>query len=192
MNEKRIGDLLVEAGVISRDELERVLKSKPMVGGHRVLSELYAMGIANERQLAEVLARRSGTPVAVLTESVVDLDVVKLVPIDVMKKHMALPIAADERSVTVVTPDVDAPGLFVPLGFATGRRVVPLLGIHSVLEHFIEESLKALVVGDKLLVGPKATSQKPHVAVAKWAPALGVAEANQLAKEIAEALTWEE
>lgn len=192
MDEKRIGDLLVEAGVISRDDLERVLKSKPLLGGQRVLSELYAMGIANERQLAEVLARRNGTPVAVLTESVVDLEVVKLVPVDMMKKHTALPIAADERSVTVVTPDVDAPGLFVPLGFATGRRVVPLLGIQSVLEHFIEESLKALVLGEKVLVGPKAPSRTPQVAVAKWAPALGVEEANKLAKEIAEALTWEE
>ena len=62
MDDRRIGDLLVEAGVISRDELERVLRSKPHVGERRVLSELYALGLANERQLAEVLARRLGAP----------------------------------------------------------------------------------------------------------------------------------
>lgn len=192
MDERRIGDLLVEAGVITRDELESALRSKPHIGERRVLSELYAMGRANERQLADVLARRLGSPVAVLTESVIDLEVVKLVPAAMLRKHMALPIACDERSVTVVTADLEAPGLLVPLGFATGRRVVPLLGIHAVLAQFIEAALQALAAGELVLVGPKASGRTPLAAVARYAPAVDVAEANALAKQIVDALSWED
>jgi CheY-like chemotaxis protein len=187
-NEKRIGDLLVESGVITRDALEDVLQRKPQVGERRLLSELYALGLAPERALAEALARRVGAPVAVLTESVLDLDIVRLIPPDVMRQQVALPVAADERTVTVVTPDPDAPGITVPLGFLTGRRVVLLLGIHAVLESFIERAIAARETREKLLSGPRATVAAPHLEVARDAPPLSLEEANAIARSIVEAL----
>lgn len=189
-DEKRIGDHLVDAGIITRDALEEVLRRRPAAGGERrLLSEIYSLGLASERQLAELLARRVGAPVAVLTESVIDLSVVGVVPTELMKKHLALPVAADERSVTVVTPDPDAPGIAVPLGFATGRRVVLLLGIHAVLEQKIDEALAALARGDKRLAGEHARSKELHVEVARWASSVSLEEANAIARALLETLT---
>lgn len=187
-NDKRIGDLLVEEGVVSRDALESLLERKPLVADRRLLSEIYAAQMAPERRLAEILARRAGAPVAVLTESTIDLDVLRMVPLAVVQKNLALPVAADDTTVTVVTPDAEAPDVTVPLGFATGRRVVLILGIHSVLEEHLAAALAAMQRGEKLYVGAASTSSAPRLEVARYAPSVSLEEANAIARAIVEAL----
>ncbi len=184
-----MGDLLVAAGIISREELERAFERAKVVGERRILSELFAMGLAHERALAETLAQQLGAPVAVLSECVVDLELVRLVSPELLKKHKALPIASDESSVTFVSSDLDGPALAMPLAFATGRRPVQIIGIKSILDSSVNAALKAAAEGKAQLVGKRATARHPFVAVARYAPAVSVAEANALAKQIIDVLT---
>lgn len=189
MDERRIGDLLVEAGVISRDELERVLARKPEVGGSRVLSELYALGLANERQLATALAQRAGAPVAVLSESTLDLDALVLVPEQQVRTHLALPVAFDARTITIATPNPDAPGLIEPISFVTGRRVVPVLGLHDVLEQVIERAYGALEQGAEVLRGERSAHWTPRLELAAYVPAPALEEASGIARDLLDELS---
>jgi CheY-like chemotaxis protein len=189
MEDRRIGDLLVDAGVITRDALEEALAKKPVLGERRVLSELFELGLANERPLAEVLAKRVGAPVAVLSECVVDLAVVRFLPADVVRRHKALPIAADQNTLTVVAADPDAPGVRQELAFASGRRVVPLIGIQSILERAIDDVLAFAESNEnKMWRGKSATSEGPHTAIARHVPAIALAEADEIARQIIDAL----
>lgn len=184
MDERRIGDLLVAAGVVSRDELERVLAKKPELGGSRVLSELYALGLANERQLAHALAQRAGAPVAVLTESTLDLDALVLVPEHQVRANLALPVAVDARTITVATPNPDAPGLIEPIAYVTGRRVVAVLGIHDVLLQVIERAYAALDQGAEVLRGDKSSHWHPRLEMVTHLPQPALEEANELARAL--------
>ncbi|MBI1948187.1 MAG: response regulator [Deltaproteobacteria bacterium] len=184
MDERRIGDLLVEAGVISRDELERVLARKPDLGGSRVLSELYALGLANERQLACALAQRAGAPVVVLTESTIDLNALVLVPEHQVRANLAVPVAVDARTITVATPNPDAPGLSEPIAYVTGRRVVPVLGIHDVLVQVIERAYAALEQGAEVLRGDKSSHWIPRLEMAAHLPRPKLDEAGELARAL--------
>ncbi|OGQ18619.1 MAG: hypothetical protein A2138_14610, partial [Deltaproteobacteria bacterium RBG_16_71_12] len=184
MDERRIGDLLVEAGVVSRDQLERVLAKKPELGHTRVLSELYALGLANERQLALALAQRAGAPVAVLSESTLDLNALVLVPEHQVRAHLALPVAVDARTITVATPNPDAPGLIEPIAYVTGRRVVPVLGIHDVLVQVIERAYAALEQGAEVLRGDKSSHWTPRLEMAAYLPQPKLDEAGELARAL--------
>lgn len=184
MDERRIGDLLVDAGVISRDELERVLGKKPELGGSRVLSELLALGLANERQLAVVLAQRVGAPVAVLSESTLDLNALVLVPEHQVRAHLALPVAVDQRTITVATPNPDAPGLIEPLSFVTGRRVVTVLGLHDVLVQVIERAYAALEQGAEVLRGDRSSHWTPRLEMAAYVPKPTLDEASGIARDL--------
>lgn len=189
MDERRIGDLLVDAGVVSREELERVLAQKPQLGGTRVLSELFALGLANERQLALALAQRAGAPVAVLTESTLDLNALVLVPENQVRSHLALPVAVDERTITVATPNPDAPGLVDPIAYITGRRVLLVLGIHDVLVQIIERAYAALEEGAEVLRGDKSAHWTPRLEMAAFIPKPALDEANAIARELLGALS---
>lgn len=189
MDERRIGDLLVDAGVISRDELERVLARKPEEGGSRVLSELYALGLANERQLANVLAQRAGAPVAVLSESTLDLNALVLVPEPQVRAHLALPVAFDEHSITVATPNPDAPGLIEPIAYITGRRVRPVLGLHDVLVQVIDRAYAALEQGAEVLRGDRSSHWDARLELAAHTPPVALEEANAIAQELLGALS---
>ncbi|HEY4221367.1 MAG TPA: response regulator [Myxococcota bacterium] len=192
MDERRIGDLLVDAGLITRDKLEEVLARAGTGAQKRVLSLLYSMGLAKERALAELLAQRVGAPVAVLSESVIDLSIVKRLAPEIIRRHRILPVSETDDVVTVVAADPEAPSLPLPLGTATGKRVVPLIGIEDILEKTIDSVLAAVAAGERVWVGPSATGRKPEVAVARYAPPMAVAEANAIAKEIIAALSPQE
>lgn len=183
---KRIGDLLVDAGVIGRVDLERVIARRPGLQGHRLLSELYLLGLVPERPLAEALARHLGVPVVVLTETAIDLAAVRLVPEAFIRDRLALPVAADARTLTLATPDPDTPNLTEPIAFATGKRVIPVLALSGVLGQLIDGALEASARGRHVLPGGPQAAASPHVVMATHTPSR--AEADALARSIIDAI----
>ncbi len=186
MSNERIGDLLVAAGVLTREKLEETWAMYPP-SSRRLLSRIYELGLAHERVLAELLAKRTGVPVVVLSESTFDLRTLAQLPADVMRKFDALPVAADERSLTVTLPDPDAPDVVSSLSLLSGKRVIALVGLHAVVGEVIRRALDAVAEGATVLKGKSSTHEEPYVALAQ-PPSIGsVDRATALADLLAEA-----
>ncbi|HBS60046.1 MAG TPA: type II secretion system protein GspE, partial [Firmicutes bacterium] len=91
MMRKRLGDLLIEGGMITREQLARALKVQAKMGKRlgRVLVEL---GFVSEQGLVEALEFQLGISHVDLSITAIEPDVAALIPEAVAKRHQIIPI----------------------------------------------------------------------------------------------------
>ncbi|MFP5333699.1 MAG: ATPase, T2SS/T4P/T4SS family [Actinomycetes bacterium] len=104
---KRLGDVLVEAGVLTLDELHAVLaQQREMTGPRRRLGELLVeLGYADERMVSMALAAHLGLPTIDLSKRAPAPDVVRLIPQHVAERSRCLVIDRTEQGLTVAVSD---------------------------------------------------------------------------------------
>jgi DNA-binding response OmpR family regulator len=146
------GALLADAGLIATADVDAAVAAA-RANDTRLLSQCLTSGLAAERDLCRVLARRQGHPVAVISRSVLDLAALGLVPRVVAEQHDILPVAVDDDTLTVAAADVEGRDVFEHVAFASGRRVVPLLALQAPLKQAIRAAYAALGETKKLLPG---------------------------------------
>ncbi|MFN3564514.1 MAG: GspE/PulE family protein [Burkholderiaceae bacterium] len=94
---RRLGEQLVERGLISRDQLRIALTEQKQRG--RPLGEvLVALGFLQEETLREVLAENLGVEAASLFQLVPDAQALALVPKEIARRHRVFPIGFDAES----------------------------------------------------------------------------------------------
>ncbi len=101
----RIGDKLISLGLISLDQLDVALQeqkqTKVMLGA--ILTEF---GFITESALAEVLAEASGADRFDSKTTMVDPNVIKMIPKDVATRHKVVPVGLQYSQVQVVMTDI--------------------------------------------------------------------------------------
>ncbi len=128
-SKKRIGELLIEAGVIDESMLQSALGHQRRWGG-RIGQALLDMKLITEAALVDALARKSGFEVARLAElEPYAFEQAKgLVPRDFAQRNNVFPLAADTSTITVAMGDPTNLALTDELRFRTGRRVRVCIG----------------------------------------------------------------
>ena len=99
-----IGELLRDAGVISKEQLDTALEQQRISGG-RLASVLLGLGAADERTLAAMLSRQQGLPFVVLSQSAISLAVLRALSLENAHRLEALPMAEDAGSLIVAMSD---------------------------------------------------------------------------------------
>jgi|GEM_PF-587973 len=160
----RVGELLVEAGIITEHQLQEALIGQTE-NGRRLASELLAMGVANERAVCEALAESAGHPALVLSESTIDLSPLELIPEVVARKHPFLPVAIDDETVTIAVADLQGGHILDQVAYATARRVTPLLMPQELLKDGLERAYAARRERDGVLAGLKSKAHSPYLEV---------------------------
>jgi hypothetical protein len=120
---RRVGELLLEAGVVGERELEAALEYGRR-WGVRIGRALVELRLATERQIVQALALQTGLDPAPLDRLARRplAEALRLVPRDFAVENNVLPIAADSATLTVAVSDPDL-ALADELRFRTGRRV---------------------------------------------------------------------
>ncbi|OXY82667.1 GspE/PulE family protein [Oceanimonas doudoroffii] len=101
---KRLGELLIDHGVITPAQLDTVLQKQHQQGG-RMGTLLVQMGILSERELLGFVAEQLGIPLLDLNKANIDLQAVKLLSEVYARRYRALVIDANDTEVTVVLAD---------------------------------------------------------------------------------------
>ena len=127
METMRLGDMLVQAGKITPGQLDEALKGQAIFGG-RFGTNLVEMGYLDEHDLAEFLSRKTGIPHAD-PERMLDIspEIIKLIPIDYVKKYRVVPIELNKRKLTLAMVDPTDFHAIDELSFATGYVIVPVI-----------------------------------------------------------------
>lgn len=135
----RMGDRMVEMGLITEDQLNVALQEKKI--SNKMLGEiLVELGFINEGQLTAFLAKSSGFELFDPKNTIVDGDVLAMIDKDLAMKQNILPISMtdDEFFVAMADPyDVvamDTLRRFIPKGV----QVKPLVATASVLNEAID------------------------------------------------------
>jgi type IV pilus assembly protein PilB len=106
---RRLGDILVESGLLTQDQLEQALREQrvPTADGKRrrlgqVVSEL---GFANERQVAEALAKLLGLKMIDLSKVIPAPDIVQILPESVARRHRVIVLEKTDNRVVVAAAE---------------------------------------------------------------------------------------
>jgi general secretion pathway protein E len=129
----RLGELLIDRGVIDRRSLARAERVAIDTGG-RLDRTLTQLGIVSERDLAQAMAELFDAPLAGPTNYPSEpLFIDRLRP-KFLRKAQALPIAADDTSCTIAVADPFNDFTPRAIEAALGRRVSIVVGVPIELE----------------------------------------------------------
>ncbi|MFB5282218.1 GspE/PulE family protein [Peribacillus sp. Hz7] len=122
---KRLGDLLVEAGIITEEQLEETLREKK--NGQRIGDALLERGLISEQQLIEVLEFQLGIPHISLYRYPVDVSLLNLVSKEFAFRNTLLPIKKEDSQLIVAMND---PMNYIALDdmrLSTGFQISPVI-----------------------------------------------------------------
>ena len=105
----RLGDLLVQLGVISEEDLLKALQKQKEYREKGIdvkLGELLIeLGLASEKDILEALSTQLGFPFVDLYEENIDYDLMASFPLGILKQKNIIPYKQDEDYIYVATAD---------------------------------------------------------------------------------------
>ncbi len=145
----RIGDLLVERQLVTSEQIRDALE-KQQESGSRLGEILVGMGSLSERELVMVLADQLGIPLSDLRSENPDPAALALIPEEVARAHLALPVGlTDGRlSVAVGEPSEELRRLLTE---ASGHPVLLMIAPVSQVRRAIDSHYQALGAVDELV-----------------------------------------
>ena len=104
---KRIGDILIEKGILTQDQLNIALTEQKKSTNKPLGKIIVSLGFATEAVVRDALGEALGQEAVDLTKVVVDSEILKLVDKDVARRYHVLPLSLDlkQRVLTIAMSD---------------------------------------------------------------------------------------
>ncbi|MCC6489450.1 MAG: hypothetical protein IT364_18275 [Candidatus Hydrogenedentes bacterium] len=135
---RRMGDILVDAGVISREQLEEALRQQQDQPQRRLGAILVEMGLAEGDIIAQVLACQLKLPFTRLEQQIPEEAAVRLVSGRLASHHRCIPVRVDEDTVVVAMANPMDLIAIEDMELSTGRRVDPVVASDADIAKAIE------------------------------------------------------
>jgi type IV pilus assembly protein PilB len=166
MIRKRIGDALIDAGLISKDQLSQAL-SKQKELGMRLGKVLVELKMCTDEQVAQALAGQLGIPLIKLDQIQIPPEIIKLIPETIIRTHTLLPVAKKGKYLTVAMADPLDAFIVDEIRYQTNLEVEEAIASESSLtttirnlygSEDISQTLKTLKAEDGITSGLPAGS----------------------------------
>jgi type IV pilus assembly protein PilB len=139
--EKRLGELLLEQGLLTPEQLETALAAQRRQ--RRPLGQiLLGQGLVDEKALAGVLSVHFDVPQVDFSRTRLEKEALALIPESYAREHTILPIRLDKDELEVATVDPGDLALFAELKVLTRKRIRPVLGVRSQIDQAIAQAYK--------------------------------------------------
>jgi type IV pilus assembly protein PilB len=126
----KIGECLVQAGLVTEEDLRTALAEQKGTG-ERLGVVLVRMNLATEKQIAKALGLQLGFPYVNLGETPPDPSAVILIPKEVSLKRVCIAVGLEKNLLTVAMSDPLLFSLVQDLEFQTGYRIKQLVATRS-------------------------------------------------------------
>ncbi len=135
---KRLGEMLIEEGLLKEDDLEKALEYQKK-NGKRLGSVLLELGLVKEKDILKVLSKQFNVPVATKKDlENISEDIIKLIPPDVAARYLIIPVARKGKSLILAMVNPLDQFAIEDARFITGFDIIPVVS----LEDNIREALK--------------------------------------------------
>lgn len=153
----RLGDRLVENGLISSQQLEKAL-AKHAITGEKLGQTLVAMGFLQPDDLMKTLAADAGIPYVLLTDVEPEHSAIAIVPENIARRYTALPLRQENGKLLVAMDNPFDMEAVTAIERASGRPIkvvaAPRDGITSLLRRAYH--------GDLAINGGAQPAQRPN------------------------------
>ena len=141
----KLGQLLIASNIISEDQLKEALILQRKEGG-RLGTNLVKLGHITEEKLVTFLSRQYGVPAINLSDYKIDPSVLKLVPVDIARKYLIMPVARVGATLTIAMADPSNVFAIDDVKFMTGYNVeVVVSSESSILKCHIKLIMRVMV-----------------------------------------------
>ena len=123
----KIGDMLVQAGIISGDQLDEALKCQIIYGG-KVGTNLIELGFISEDAIAGFLSKKLGVPY-VNQEALSEIppNIIQLIPQEMVEKYHVIPVSLNKNRLTLALEDPTDLGAIDEISFITNFTISPVV-----------------------------------------------------------------
>jgi len=149
---KRIGDVLIEEGYITQQQLGQALSDGKATGAPLGAS-LIKLGYIDEIKLGKALAKLHG--LKYVDTSTIELlpEVMRLIPQDFIKRHMVVPVRVDHqyKRLEVIMARPDNLHVLDEVALLTGYRPIPRVSTHKELVALLDKFYSSRASSDEVL-----------------------------------------
>lgn len=155
-NRGAMGSILIKAGVIKKEDLDRAVKEKRK--DEFISESLVRLGITTESKIVKAMQNHLNLEQVDLEEINLIPNVVKFLPRDFCERNRLLPIMIDSKQIRVAMADPSDIFKCDNITFMTGLKVVPLIAASSkILSHLKK------IYGDKDADLPEELSEASEI-----------------------------
>jgi len=128
----KLGQILIASGIITESQLDEALRQQKRAGG-RLGANLVKLGHITEDKLVTFLSKQYGMSAIDLTGYKIEPPVLKLIPADMAKKYMIMPLTRVGATLTVAMADPSNVFAVDDIKFMTGYNVEVVIATESAL-----------------------------------------------------------
>jgi len=148
----KLGQMLIASNIISEEQLRQALNLQKTEGG-RLGTNLVKLGYISEEKLASFLSKQYNVPAINLSEYKIDPSVIKLIPMEMARKYLILPVARVGATLTIAMADPSNVFAIDDVKFMTGYNVEVVVatesGILSAIANYYARGGNGLVAAQK-------------------------------------------
>jgi type IV pilus assembly protein PilB len=123
-NKMQLGQLLLDRGLVTPDQIEKVLAEQKEHGHKKLMGELFVeMGFCTENQIAAALAEGYGVPYAQVGPKLCDPKALEILPREFLEEHITLPLFKVRDVLTVAVNEPTNVFLIDEIEHLTGCKV---------------------------------------------------------------------
>ncbi len=119
---KRMGQQLIDAGLINFDQLNTAVEYQKSLGG-TIGQIVVKLGFVSDSRLTDFLSKKYHLPIVDLKTLVMPIDLVNSIPWELIEKHHVLPIHQSGNTMTIATADPTDYGVIEEIQYAVGKQV---------------------------------------------------------------------
>lgn len=154
MAQRKLGQILVDLGYLTEDQLWDVLEEQKQSPGEVIGQVAIRMGMVTDAQVTEALAEQWGMPIVNLAETTITPKALELVPMTMAELYKIMPIAEKDGVLTIAMADPQNVAALDDLRNFLGVDVRGTVSNHKDVEAAIrryyadkEESIESVIAG---------------------------------------------
>lgn len=128
----KLGQMLVGANIITEEQLNQALNLQKKEG-ERLGTTLIKLGYVTEEKLVSLLSKQFGVPAITLSEYKIDPSVIRLIPLEMARKYLIMPVARVGAILTIAMADPSNMFAIDDIKFMTGYNVEVVVASESAI-----------------------------------------------------------
>lgn len=137
MGRKKIGELLLDAGLIGEEDVNQALSAQ--YPGEPLGQTLVRERIITEQQLIEVLEFQLGVPHVNINAYPIDIELTKLIPAELATRLIVMPMKLDGDELFLAMADPMDYYALDEIRTTTGKQIIPAIASRDALKRVITE-----------------------------------------------------
>lgn len=158
---KKIGELLVESGLITEAQLQEALEESKKQSGMRIGNILVKKGYAKEIDISQTLSFQLSIPFVDLSAVAIDPEAIKLVSEKLARKYLLIPLFLDSKALVVAMSDPLNLNAIDDVSFSAGLQVKPCVATPTDIAEAIRLHYHISQPIENLLVDLKVKVDRP-------------------------------